>query len=471
MAVNTGPDINTYAIPEVELSNTFNTWRDISNISSYKLNKLKIYDGLSSGSIDAAVSSAGILSAALNPIITTSHQFSGGISGTTAEFHAFNASGGELFIGTNATGITIGNGGAGSFTRIVSPNVYLTGNLTVGGTATYISSENLSISDTVIVLGACLGIGITGTAQLSKDRGIAFYWGETAGTATATLGFFGFDRSTTNFVYYSQSGNTLGGNEVYAGKTGTFQGNFLGGGATFDTATIAGLSGTTASFLGLVKFASGATFSGGVTLEVGATLSIRSGLQLMRGITGIGFVAPSVLNSNILFVLPGITAAPGKVLGVHADSLSGLSLDWLTQTGVGGGGSGVTGSNREVQYNSLNGICASSKFVFHNDAITISGQGISAGTLGLSGGLYVLGNVGIGITPAAVTGQIILGKSKLQVAGDIRLNGGGFFVNPGMTVGVDATIVSNDNALFVGRLNIASGRVLTVESGASLVVL
>ena len=94
MPVNTGPDINTYAIPEVELSNTFNTWRDISNISSYKLNKLKIYDGLSSGSIDAAVSSAGILSAALNPIITTSHQFSGGISGTTAEFHAFNASGG-----------------------------------------------------------------------------------------------------------------------------------------------------------------------------------------------------------------------------------------------------------------------------------------------------------------------------------------------------------------------------------------
>ena len=57
------------------------------------------------------------------------------------------------------------------------------------------------------------------------------------------------------------------------------------------------------------------------------------------------------------------------------------------------------------------------------------------------------------------------------MAGDIRLNGGGFFVNPGMTVGVNATIVSNDNALFVGRLNIAVGFVLTVESGASLVVL
>ena len=40
-----------------------------------------------------------------------------------------------------------------------------------------------------------------------------------------------------------------------------------------------------------------------------------------------------------------------------------------------------------------------------------------------------------------------------------------------MTVGVDATIVSNDNALFVGRLNIAFGSTLIVESGASLVVL
>jgi hypothetical protein len=40
-----------------------------------------------------------------------------------------------------------------------------------------------------------------------------------------------------------------------------------------------------------------------------------------------------------------------------------------------------------------------------------------------------------------------------------------------MTVGVDATIVSNDNALFVGRLNIAINTILTVELGASLVVL
>ena len=35
-------------------------------------------------------------------------------------------------------------------------------------------------------------------------------------------------------------------------------------------------------------------------------------------------------------------------MGVHADSLSGLSLDWLTQTGVGGGGSGVFVNGKPV---------------------------------------------------------------------------------------------------------------------------
>ena len=472
MAVNTGPDINTYEIPEVLLSNTFNTWKDVTNLSTYKLNKLEIYSGLSSASIDTAVSSAGVLSAALAPTITSGHTFEGGIKGTTAEFNAFNGVGSNLIIGNNVTGISIGHDGINSTTRILSPDVYINGNLYVGGTATYINTANLSIADTVIVLGACGGVGVTGAAQLDKDRGIAFYYGENAGTVTATMGFFGFDRSSSNFVFYSGGGSTSA-NEVYRGNTGTFQGHFLGGGATFDT-----LTGTTASFLGQVKFAGGATFSKGVTLEVGATLSIRSGLQFMRGNTSVGFIAPSVVANNIIWALPGVTGAPGKVLGVHADSLDGLSLDWLTQTGGSGGPgtivAGVTGSNKQVQYNSFGGICASSKFVFHNDATT-GNNGISAGTLGLSGGLWALGNVGVGMLPSSITGQIIPGKSKLQVQGDVRLHGGGFFVAAGMTVGdsdtTNSVIVANDNALFLGRLNIAVGSSITVEVGATLIIL
>ena len=62
MAANTGPDLNTYSIPEVALGDTFNTWRDITNTNIYKLNKIKTYDGFSSSSIDLNVSSGGTFS-------------------------------------------------------------------------------------------------------------------------------------------------------------------------------------------------------------------------------------------------------------------------------------------------------------------------------------------------------------------------------------------------------------------------
>lgn len=63
MAASTGPDSNTYRIPEVELADTFNTWRDISNTQAYKLNKMRVYDGVSSSSISITVAGGGTLQA------------------------------------------------------------------------------------------------------------------------------------------------------------------------------------------------------------------------------------------------------------------------------------------------------------------------------------------------------------------------------------------------------------------------
>ena len=65
MAANTGPDLNTYSIPEVALGDTFNTWRDVTNTGVYKLNKLKVYDGVSSSSIDITVAAGGTFAAAI----------------------------------------------------------------------------------------------------------------------------------------------------------------------------------------------------------------------------------------------------------------------------------------------------------------------------------------------------------------------------------------------------------------------
>jgi hypothetical protein len=63
MAANTGPNLNTYVIPEVELGDTFNVWRDTTNTQTFKLNKLRVYNGISSSSITLSVSDGGTLQA------------------------------------------------------------------------------------------------------------------------------------------------------------------------------------------------------------------------------------------------------------------------------------------------------------------------------------------------------------------------------------------------------------------------
>ena len=75
MAASTGPDSNTYRIPEVELADTFNTWRDISNTQAYKLNKMRVYDGISSSSISITVANNGNLQAEILENINTGITF------------------------------------------------------------------------------------------------------------------------------------------------------------------------------------------------------------------------------------------------------------------------------------------------------------------------------------------------------------------------------------------------------------
>jgi hypothetical protein len=77
MAANTGPDVNTYAIPEVELGDTFNVWKDITNTGIYKLNQLRVYEGVSSSDITASTDSSGNLSMLLADTVPTGHTFSG----------------------------------------------------------------------------------------------------------------------------------------------------------------------------------------------------------------------------------------------------------------------------------------------------------------------------------------------------------------------------------------------------------
>ena len=77
MPGSTGPDKITYSIPEVQLGDTFNFWRDASNTAIYKLNKLRVYDMSDTSSAGTTYTTAGVWSVYLLPTVSTGHTFSG----------------------------------------------------------------------------------------------------------------------------------------------------------------------------------------------------------------------------------------------------------------------------------------------------------------------------------------------------------------------------------------------------------
>lgn len=355
MPGSTGPDLNTFIIPEVELGDTFNYWRDSTNTAIYKLNKLKVYDALDSSSIGATYGATGAWRAFIQDNVTTGHtftslmRFTGGITASS------------LFVGTGVT---------------------VAGNLTVSGGVTLSSTLNVS-----------------GASKFSSGVTVGHLW---------VVG-----------------GSTLAGN-VSIGF------------------------GTSGVSLGI---------SGSVNLTRQSNLRFYDADDSHY----VGFKAPSTVTGNVTWTLPATDGSPGHVLSTNGGILSWKAAD------------GVTGSDTQVQYNQGGAPGATNSFLFHYS----TAAGYSAGTLGVSGGAYVLGNVGIGVTGQNIGRRIIHGtgantaRGKLEVVGDIRIPSGGFFVNSDITVpaGVCGSIGSTENAIMSGTLTVASGATLTVESGGSLVIL
>ena len=113
MPGSTGPDINTYTIPEVQLGDTFNFWRDATNTAIYKLNKLKIYDAVGSGSVGVTYGTTGAWRAFLQPTITDGLTFTQNI----------------IF----ATGITTAGVFSSRGITIDSGNLWIVGGITASG--------------------------------------------------------------------------------------------------------------------------------------------------------------------------------------------------------------------------------------------------------------------------------------------------------------------------------------------------
>lgn len=92
-------------------------------------------------------------------------------------------------------------------------NVQISGNLVVNGTTATVNTTSTTLTDPILLLGG----ENAPTVNDGKDRGILYRWHD--GTV-AKLGFFGFDRSGGNLVFWSDASNT---NEVIGGTQGTVE--------------------------------------------------------------------------------------------------------------------------------------------------------------------------------------------------------------------------------------------------------
>jgi len=523
MPGSTGPDRNTYTIPEVQLGDTFNFWRDATNTAIYKLNKLKIYDALGSGSIGVTYGSTGAWSASLAPTITEGLTFTQTIvfsSGITAA-GVYSSRGLTAIAGIWTTG------------GLSADRVYVSGGSTFASIVAFVSGLSASTvyasSGSTFASGVWVGGGLTATniygSGGSTFAGV-FYVGGGATFASTTdhTGAARFSGGLSASNIYGSGGSTFAGiftvsggatfaSTVDVSGTARFSGglsasNIYGsGGSTFASAVavIGGLSASTiygsggSTFAGNLTVSGGATFasttdySGAARFNGGATASTlqvtgnatvgNNGTGATLGVCGsvsllartplrfadsdsthyVAFQAPASVGTSITWTLPDADGSAGQVLST-AGSAGGRVLSWKDADGV-------TGSTKQVQYNQGGSPGATAGFVFEFANAT----GVCAGTLGLSGGLYCNNNVAIGLTQGAVSSRIYGTNStaKLEVRGDIRIPSNGFFVTKGMTLptATETIIAGDENAFIAGRLSIPSGATLTIQTDGSVVIL
>ena len=345
MPGSTGPDNNTYTIPEVQLGDTFNFWRDATNTAIYKLNKLKIYDAVGSGSIGVTYNTTGAWNAFLAPTITEGLTFTQTIVFSTGITTAgvYSSRGITAAAGIWTTGGFSADrlyvGGGSTFASIVAfvgglsaSNIYASGGSTfagvfyVGGGATFASTTDHTgvarfsggvTASTIDVTGAARFNGgatasvldVTGAARFNGGLSASAIYGSGGSTFASIVAFVG-GLSASNI--YGSGGSTfasivafvggLSASNIYASGGSTFAGILqINGGATFASTTDytgaarfnGGVTASTIDVTGAARFNGGATastldvtnaarFNGGATAS---TLDVTNAARFNGGAT------------------------------------------------------------------------------------------------------------------------------------------------------------------------------------------
>jgi hypothetical protein len=320
MASYTGPDSNSYIIPEVELGDTFNVWRDITNTGVYKLNKLKVYEGVSTGSITVVTSDGGTAAMYLAETIQTGHTFEGPI--------VFDGD-----VTFNANHFTVN-------ANVVTIDDY---NIVLGDTAAASDANINTAGGGGLILNRGSGNTAEWLWQYNQVRGVTGYW-----RANTSIGFSGASSGI-----YPADGGVL---PVH----GT--GLWIDGGNTSDHGFKISFSGTTYADR-VTQFARTAPEGATVFMEVfgGATYGAQPSVSIYGGVNkkivnqadhGFWFGEPVYLNAGTYTAARASSAPLAEVVGLVSRVIdaSNFEITFLGEIygdfidAISGGGSLVAGT-------------------------------------------------------------------------------------------------------------------------------
>ena len=191
-------------------------------------------------------------------------------------------------------------------------DLIITGNLTVNGTTTTVNSTVTTIDDPIITVG-----GDTAPASNDgKDRGVEFRYYD----GSAKIGFFGFDRSSSQFAFVTSATNS---SEVISGTDGALRAgslNLTGAGTSLDVDANANIDGT-------------------LTVDGQIISQVSSGPALVIPTTD----KINNLNADLLDGMTTATAATVSTV-VNRDSSGDFAANQITAASGTGSGAGFLGN-------------------------------------------------------------------------------------------------------------------------------
>ncbi|MBU1358417.1 MAG: autotransporter outer membrane beta-barrel domain-containing protein [Gammaproteobacteria bacterium] len=402
-------------------------------------------------------------------------------------------SGGLTVQGTNATSLAGTMSGSGGLIKIGSGNLTLTGaNTYLGGTT--LNGGTLTLGNASAISTGALTVSgassLSSTSALTLNNGVTLNANLSAGGANAVT-LAGNIGGSGSLIKTGISSLTLGGANTYTGTTALNAGSLIvGSDSALGTGALNVANGTTLDATTAVTLANSVNLGGTLSLGGSQALTLNGAVNGIGGLIKNG-AADLTVNGTSSYL--GDTRLNAGTLTVGSSSALGLgnlivagqaTLDSSTSASLGNNVALNTDLTVGGSQNlTLGGVVSGTGALIKNGAtgLTLNGintyQGgttLNAGTLTLgtgaalgSGALVVGGAASLDNSAALSVANNVVLNAGLTVAGNNDLNlsgvvsGAGGLIKNGL-----ADLSLSGNNTFTGPLNIVSGSVTTLGSGA-----